>query len=209
MKTRPILFLALLIFTLTMCTACASKETGQITEAEQDEYISTADTIPVNETEQDGTSEAMEKIWQIEDPDNFIIALSEYIGIKCQYGDNMAALSDPERIFYITQTLEMEVNNGGFSQFFFNSSGVFSYELVNAFHEIGAVKTAEICQRAISAFDTDIPTDRTARQDMLEAYETDEVDEILYDCDMAFYEYEEDLTGLNYAYVLSHRESFT
>lgn len=209
MKTHPILCLALLIFTLAMCAACASNETGFITEAEQDEYIPTADTIPVNETEPEGVSEAMEIIWQIEDPDDFIIALNEYIGIKCQYGDDMAALSDPERIFYITQTLEMEVNNGGFSQFFYNSSGDFSNELVNAFHEIGAVKTAEICKRAISAFGTDIPTDRTARQDMLEACETDEVDEILNDCDMAFYEYEEDLTGLNYTYVLSHRESFT
>ncbi len=151
----------------------------------------------------------MEQIWKLDDPTDFIIALSDYIAEKCQYGEEMPALSHPERVFYITLTLEMEVNNGGFSQYFYNSSGNFAGELVGAFTEIGAVRTAEICRQAISAFDREIPADRDARQDMLDEYESEELDDRLNECDSAFYEYEDDLETLNYRYVLRNKASFT
>lgn len=48
-------------------------------------------------------------------------------------GNNIEKLNEHERVFFITQTLEHEVNNGGFSQSFCNSSGDFSNELVDAF----------------------------------------------------------------------------
>ena len=110
----------------------------------------------------------MQHIWKITDTNDFVIALFEHIEEKCQYGDDMSVLSNSERIFYITQVLEMEVNNGGFSQFFYNSSGDFSNELVNAFTAICAPKTAQICKRALLAFGQDIPVDRDERQEMLD-----------------------------------------
>ena len=73
----------------------------------------------------------------------------------------------------------MEVNNGGFSQYFFNSSGDFSNELVVAFITIGANATAAICQKAIAAFGRDIPDDRYERQEMLDELESNKIDEIL------------------------------
>ena len=102
----------------------------------------------------------MEHIWNLTDTNDFVVAMTEHLDNKTQYGEDMSALSEAERIFYITQTLEMEVNNGGFSQFFYNSSGNFSNELVGAFTAIGANATAAICQKAISAFGRDIPVDR-------------------------------------------------
>ncbi|MBQ9152075.1 MAG: DUF4375 domain-containing protein, partial [Clostridia bacterium] len=75
----------------------------------------------------------MEHIWKLTDTNDFIVALMEHLENKTHYGDDMSGLSEAERIFYITQTLEMEVNNGGFSQIFYNSSGNFSNELVSAF----------------------------------------------------------------------------
>ena len=99
----------------------------------------------------------MEHIWNLTDTNDFVVAMTEHLDNKTQYGEDMSALSEAERIFYITQTLEMEVNNGGFSQFFYNSSGNFSNELVGAFTAIGANATAAICQKAISAFGRDIP----------------------------------------------------
>ena len=74
----------------------------------------------------------MEHIWNLTDTNDFVVAMTEHLDNKTQYGEDMSALSEAERIFYITQTLEMEVNNGGFSQFFYNSSGNFSNELVGA-----------------------------------------------------------------------------
>ena len=150
----------------------------------------------------------MEHIWNLTDTNDFVIAMTEYLNEKTQYGEDMPALSDAERIFYITQTLEMEVNNGGFSQFFYNSSGDFSNELVGAFTAIEAHTTAAICQKAIDAFGCDIPVDRDERQELLDELESDELDEIFEECDDAFFAYEDDLTELNYNFVMKNKEQF-
>lgn len=151
----------------------------------------------------------MEHIWSLADTNDFVVAMTEHLDDKTQYGDDMSVLSEAERIFYITQTLEMEVNNGGFSQFFYNSSGNFSNELVSAFTAIGANATAAICQKAIAAFGRDIPVDRDKREEMLDELESEEIDEILEECDGAFYDYEDNLNELNYNFVMKNKESFT
>ena len=150
----------------------------------------------------------MEHIWNLTDTNDFVVAMTEHLNNKTQYGEDMSALSEAERIFYITQSLEMEVNNGGFSQFFYNSSGNFSNELVGAFTAIGANATAAICQKAISAFGRDIPVDRDEREEMLDELESDEFDEILEECDNAFYDYEDNLNELNYNFVMKNKEFF-
>ena len=150
----------------------------------------------------------MEHIWNLTDTNDFVVAMTEHLDNKTQYGEDMSVLSEAERIFYITQTLEMEVNNGGFSQFFYNSSGNFSNELVGAFTAIGANATAAICQKAISAFGRDIPVDRDEREEMLDELESDEFDEILEECDNAFFDYEDNLNELNYNFVMKNKEFF-
>lgn len=150
----------------------------------------------------------MEHIWNLTDTNDFVVAMTEHLDNKTQYGEDMSALSEAERIFYITQTLEMEVNNGGFSQFFYNSSGNFSNELVGAFTAIGANATAAICQKAISAFGRDIPVDRDEREEMLDELESDEFDKILEECDNAFCDYEDNLNELNYNFVMKNKEFF-
>ncbi len=151
----------------------------------------------------------MEQIWSISDTNDFVIAMTEHLDEKTQYGENMSVLSEAERIFYITQTLEMEVNNGGFSQYFYNSSGNFSNELVRAFTAIGADTTAAICQKAIDAFGCEIPADREERIEMLDELESDDFDEILEECDSAFFDYQDDLNELNYNFVMKNKEQFT
>lgn len=190
MKMQRFFFLLALLFALAFLSACGTQGTTPITQ-------------------QEGVSLTMDQIWKIEDPNDFMIALSDHIAQKCQYGEDMSVLSAPERTIFITQSLEMEVNNGGFSQFFYNSSGDFSGELAAAFTAIGADKTAAICQQAISAFGQELPSDREARIGMLDDCESDDLDEALEECDNAFYEYQDDLNTLNYTYVLNHKESFT
>ena len=148
-------------------------------------------------------------IWLLEDPNDFVIAMYGWICEKCAYGDNMDALSDAERVFYITQLCEAEVNNGGFSQFFFNSSGNFSSQLVHAFTEIGAMKTAEICKTALAAFGKELPADLDERRHALDELESEEVVRILEECDNEFYDYEDDLLSLNYAYIQKNKDSFS
>ena len=155
------------------------------------------------------SSSDMDCIWKLTDANDFVIAMTEHLDNKTQYGDNMSVLSEAERTFYITQTLEMEINNGGFSQFFYNTSGNFSNELVSAFTVIGATATAAICQKAISALGQVIPIDRDERQSLLDELEGEKLNEILEECDNAFFAYEDDLNELNYNFVMKNKESFT
>ena len=150
---------------------------------------------------------SLEEIWMLDDPLDLIGELSGYIAEKCRYGEALSVLSEPERIFYTTQILEMEVNNGGFDQFFFNSSGNLANEVVHAFTEIGAVKTADICRKAFSVYGEEVPTDRDERQDILELL-NEEQEEILERCADVFFDYEENLNELNYAFVMRNKDDF-
>ena len=44
---------------------------------------------------------------------------------------------------------------------------------------------------------------------MLSELESEEIDEILEECDNAFFDYEDDLNELNYNFVMKNKESFT
>ncbi len=153
----------------------------------------------------------IDKIWAIEEKENFIFEMSQYISQKCGYGESIESLNEEQRVFYITQVLEMEVNNGGFSQFFFNSDGIFANELVESFEKIGAVKTVEICKKAVSIFGDEIPTDRDEIQNILvpdDEKEEEKIEKLLNECDNEFFEYEDDLVELNYQFIINNKESF-
>ncbi len=137
--------------------------------------------------------------------DDLVERTFESIVAKCDDGDRMDTLNSHERILYITQTLEQEINNGGFSQFFYNSPGDFANEVVEAFTAIGANKTAAICQKALSRFRGSVPTDRIERQKQLDRMHCEKLWE---KCDDQFYEYEDDLESLNRTYILNHPDSF-
>lgn len=153
--------------------------------------------------------EQPEDVWAIRDKNEFIVTMWDIVSEKADYGDNMFALNQEERVFYIVQQLEMEVNNGGFSQFFYNSSGDLSNELVYACNEIYAYRLAEICQRALDTFGRPMPVDRMEREEFLDEFENDRVDEILDACDEAFYKYPDDIETLCYEYVFRNRAAFS
>ena len=155
-----------------------------------------------------GNAPTLEEIWNIDDKVNFVVEMGYYTVRKCEYGDNISVLTKPERVIYIVTTLDGEVHNGGFDQYFWNSSGDQANELVDAFIEIGAPQTAAICEKALSVFGGHVPEDRDERNEVLDALDGDLVDEILSECDDAFYDYEEDLTELCYAYIMNNKDQF-
>jgi len=151
----------------------------------------------------------LQKIMEIEDEYDLLCELSMYIGEKCDYGYNLAALSEEERIFYITQKLEMEVNNGGFWQYIYNAEEDVYVGTVDAFSAIGARATAALCQNAFCAFGTELPKDREGRIQFVTELGMEKCYKILSEYDDAFYAYEEDLTALNIAYVRKNIAAFS
>lgn len=153
----------------------------------------------------------IDDIWKIQDEEAFVVEMNSYIAEKCAYGDKMHLLNENQRVFYITQLLEMEVNNSGFSQFFFNSSGNFGNELVECFEKIGAVNTVRICQKALGVFDGKFPTNHEKRQIFLTPDDENlekKMEEIFGACDREFFDFGDDLCALNYSFIVKNKESF-
>ncbi len=82
--------------------------------------------------------------------DSLVLAFEEAIRQKAKR-NGMQSLTDEERIVLAVEALEREVNNGGYDQFFVNSSREFAPIVVGALQLIGCKKTATITQRAIKA----------------------------------------------------------
>jgi hypothetical protein len=82
--------------------------------------------------------------------DSLVLAFEQAIGQKGKRG-GVRSLTDEERVVLAVEALEREVNNGGYDQFFVNSSREFAPTVVAALQRIGCKKTAAITQRAITA----------------------------------------------------------
>lgn len=62
--------------------------------------------------------------------------------------DGYATLTLPERHYFAVCLLDGEVNNGGFSQYFYNSSSDHYLDTVAGLEELGATKSLELLLRA-------------------------------------------------------------
>jgi hypothetical protein len=141
------------------------------------------------------------------DGTQFAIALSDLVFPRYDR-DGFAALTPAERVAYCIDALEREVNNGGFDQFFWNSSGDTAHETHAALLEIGAAAAAELVQEAIAVFPGGkVPTDRAQREKVLESL-PESAREKWHELDGRFYDYPDDLTTLMRGYVQAHRSGF-
>ncbi|MEM7702038.1 MAG: DUF4375 domain-containing protein [Pseudomonadota bacterium] len=87
---------------------------------------------------------------------------------------------------YAVHCLHAEVHNGGFGQYFFNSTGTSAPEAVRGFEAIGMPEVADIVREAMAELGESYPTETTdARRDRLETLD-DEFD--FEDYDERFYE---------------------
>lgn len=150
----------------------------------------------------------IDKLLSSEDTNGSIIEIDNYIVELCSYGDQMVKLTEEQKIFFYNQSLEREINNGGFNQYFLNSSGDFAHQTVQSLQTIGANKTADILQNAIALFPGKItPQDRTERLEILEQIE-EMADPIWENLDQQFFAYEDDLNTLNIEFVRKNKDRF-
>ena len=128
---------------------------------------------------------------------------------KTSFGKiEFAAQSAPQKVFSTIWEVESEVNNGGFSQYFGNSSAGTASFVVEALRTIGAPGTADICERAIAvAFPSGLPVSDNAIRSAGGDF-SDEVLDKLESLDREFLSYPHDLTELLFAYVSEHPEEF-
>ncbi len=132
-------------------------------------------------------------IWEQEDR---IIQYHIYNALceKSNYGEEFSKLNEYEKVFLVMDKLDMEVNNGGFDQFFHNTDGHYNDILVSSAEAIKAYDIAKICRKALAIYAKNV--------------EEDSVIEELNPCDDAFYASEDSITGLSVRYAKENKEQF-
>ena len=136
-----------------------------------------------------------------------ITRIGEIIGKKIPEKDNFSNLNEFEKTFIYLDVLEDSVTNGGFIQFFFNSSGQFTHEVFQAYLAIKAENTVDILTKAIYLFpEIPVPKNLRIRQQILMEKNTniDLWDEL----DTQFYKYEDNIISLTLEYVRNNIAHF-
>jgi Domain of unknown function (DUF4375) len=135
--------------------------------------------------------------------DSLVVAFEQALDQKAaRKGDD--SLSDEERVIVAIEALEREVNNGGYHQFFANSSREFAPLIVLALIRIGCPVTAQITQRAFDALH--LPS--LSVEAIEAAIADDRADqEALSECDDAYYQSGEDIAGQLFAFIKKNRDA--
>ena len=139
--------------------------------------------------------------------DHILIELSTSEKSSCGK-EEFSNQSIPQKVFSTIWAVESEVNNGGFSQYFLNSSCETVGFVAEALEIVKAPRTAEICRRAIrEGFPQGLPS-IPGEISQGAAEFSDAVLDRLSALDDEFFEYPHNLTDLLFAYVSQHPEEF-
>jgi HEAT repeat protein len=117
-------------------------------------------------------------------------------------------LTEPQRVLDAVAWLEMEVNNGGFAQYFFNSAGDHCRDARRGLEILGAVRTEGLLRQAMGLFWPDgPPRDQTARRERLSRLINKDPD-AFSDLDSRFFEDADHLFVLQMKYAAHHADHF-
>jgi hypothetical protein len=133
--------------------------------------------------------------------DSLVLAFEQGIGLKPP-----ARTSKQETYVLAVEALEREVNNGGYNQFFINSSNEFTGIVEEALRAIGCPKTAEITHQAIAA----LKVQGTLTPDNVAAAAADAEDvllEALGGCDDRYFANDEPIADKLFAWIKANRDS--
>lgn len=115
-----------------------------------------------------------------------------------------------QAIYMIVQ-LEAEVNNGGYNQFYFNSSGQFAQALPDALKLVGATKFADLTERANNTFEKDKSKITEHQDGTIEGFSKSYENNPLHKFDDEFYKLNEtkNLQKIQVDYIRKNKKEFT
>ncbi|UCH35845.1 MAG: DUF4375 domain-containing protein [Armatimonadota bacterium] len=137
--------------------------------------------------------------------DSLVAAFEEALGRKAaRVGTEN--LTDEESIILAVEALEREVNNGGYGQFFANTSNEFAPIIVDALTRIGCPKVAALTQDAINTLGIQGPVAGDAI-DRAMAQASEERDDELAECDDRYFESAGDLSIPLFEFIRNNRDA--
>ena len=128
--------------------------------------------------------------------DSLVLAFEQAIQMKSKP-------SREEEYVLAVEALEREVNNGGFSQFFTNSSNEFTAIIEVALRAIDCAKTADITHDAIAALGTE--SDLSADVVSAAAQADERVEERLNECDARYFANDEPIADRLFAWIKANK----
>ncbi|MBB6464110.1 DMP19 family protein [Flammeovirga kamogawensis] len=96
--------------------------------------------------------------------------------------------NEPRKAIYLINLLESEVNNGGFNQFYYNSSGQFYKLMPDAFQTINALELAKLTEQANQIYESNYKEVTEHQGGTLEGFSKSYKDNPLETFDSQFYE---------------------
>jgi len=158
------------------------------------------------------TSEILDSI----SDDKLEQAIMDNIDTKFQDGeqytlDKISKLTNGQQAVFSTWWLEAEVNNGGFNQFYFNSSGQFAEMAEIGFMTIGAKKFSELTKRANKIYSENKERLEEFDDGTMESFSESYKDNPLNDLDTEFYNLydSEKIEQLRIKYIRDNKNEFT
>lgn len=121
----------------------------------------------------------------------------------------LRAATPGQRAVYALDYTTLEVNNGGWHQFFWNSSGALTDEAIQGAALIGAREHAAILREAAAVYPRgEVPEDRAKRQQILESLSDAETEEVFGPLEDRWYARDRELQRLMVAYIEAHPDEF-
>lgn len=124
--------------------------------------------------------------------------------------ETVMSWNESQQAIYLIMLLEGEVNNGGFNQFYSNSSGQYNKYLPKALNLVEAKKFAELTSEANNTFENENKKISKDQDGTLEGFSKSYKDNPLNNYDDKFYDlYKfENLHGMQVNYIRKHKKDF-
>lgn len=131
--------------------------------------------------------------------DSLVLAVERAVGRKPE-----AERTEAEHVALAVEAMEREVNNGGYEQFFGNSSREFTGFIVRALELIGCPKCAAITADAIAVLELPAGYDNIAIEQTVVDL-PDERRAKLGECDSRYYDNNEPIADALFTYIEQHQ----
>jgi len=133
--------------------------------------------------------------------DSIVLAFEQALQSK-------ASLTREEKVILAVEAMEREVNNGGFNQFFCNSSRDFVPDICDALSVIDCPEPAELARSAMTILGVDVSMTSDDIED-ISCDASDEQNEQLGELDAVYYRGEEPVADKLFEFIKTNRSSIT
>ncbi len=139
---------------------------------------------------------------------NIIELVGTVVWNKANENESFQNLSEQEKTFVFIDIFESEINNEGLYGFFYNTSGEFSHEVLQAFTTINAKETADILDKALRIFpELPVPKDIILRRQFMEKLKIEDL-ELWSNLELDLVNSKEDIVNLTIDYIKLHKTEF-